>query len=128
MLLYTDVYLSLNGAILSNNSHVLISDIGSTDNTALICNTNHPPVYGTSDDLHSGGEWYTPNGKAVKAGFLINRAPRMVRLKRNMATDPPSEGIYSCVVNVSAYAKNKQKTVYVGLYNNREGIYISFFV
>ena len=37
---FTDVYLSLNDAIISNNSHVVISDIGSTENTALICNTN----------------------------------------------------------------------------------------
>ena len=36
------VYLSLNGDIIRNHGYVVISDIGSTDNTALLCHTNHP--------------------------------------------------------------------------------------
>ncbi|CAI8013812.1 Neogenin, partial [Geodia barretti] len=35
-----DVFLSLNGAVIPNNGLLNISDIGSTDNTALLCITN----------------------------------------------------------------------------------------
>ena len=50
----TDVYLSLNGAVIPNNSYVDISSIGSVDeNTALFCNTNRPPPSGS---VHSLGD------------------------------------------------------------------------
>ena len=36
------MYLSLNDDIIPNHGYVVISDIGFTDGTALICNTNRP--------------------------------------------------------------------------------------
>ena len=61
---FTDVYLSLNDAIIPKNSYVGFNDIGSTENTALICNTNRP-VINIFNKRHSGGDWYGPSGTRV---------------------------------------------------------------
>ena len=123
-LFFTDVYLSLNDVIILNNSYVLISDIGSTRNTALICNTNRP-VNNNINKYHSGGDWYGPSGTKFGGmdsddvpGFVRTRGPMVVGLLRNTATDPPSEGIYHCVVEDDTMTGH---TLYVGLYNSRGG-------
>ena len=112
----TDVYISLKDAVVPNNGYVAIRDIGSTDNSALICHTNRP-----SNGAHSGGDWYGPNGKKVDystgtsvPGFVRNRAPMIVRLKR-FYFGSPSNGIYYCDVNDSM---NTSHTVYVGVYDS----------
>ena len=88
-----DVYLSLNGIVIPNNGYVEISDIGSDDDTALLCHTNRLPPPGKT---HSGGDWYDPDGTRVQdiyvPGFTRNRGPMVVRLKRTSGTPP--EGIY----------------------------------
>ena len=123
----TGVYLSLNDDIIPNHGYVVVSDIGSTDDTALICHTNHPA---TITDLgghnNSGGDWVAPNGTTVGGirtsnipGFRRTRGPMMVRLLRNTATDPPSVGIYHCLVEDDTLT---EQTVYVGLYNSGGGI------
>ena len=116
------MYLSLNDVIIPNNSYVVISDIGSTDNTALICNTNCPLINNIYK-RHSGGDWYGPNGTRVGSigsddvpGFVKTRGPMVVRLLRNTATVPPSEGIYHCVVEDDTMTEH---TLYVRLYNSR---------
>ena len=98
----------------------MISDIGSTDDTALICHTNRPPPVNAAN---SGGNWFAPHGTRVDdtavPGFRRNRAPMIVRLLRNTATDPPSgtpsEGIYHCLVEDDIFT---EQNVYVGLYNS----------
>ena len=116
------MYLSLNDVVIPNNSYVVISDIGSTENTALICNTNRP-VINNFNKRNSGGNWYGPSGTRVSSmgsddvpGFVRYRGPMVVRLLRNTATDPPSEGIYNCVVEDDTMTEH---TLYVGLYNSR---------
>ena len=113
------VYLSLNGDIIPNHGYVMISDIGSTDNTALLCHTNRPASGG-----NSGGDWYAPDQTRVAgtdvAGFRRNRDPMVVRLLRITATDPPAEGIYDCVTRDDTFTA---QTVYVGLYNSGGGIF-----
>ncbi|CAI8055357.1 Protein sidekick-2, partial [Geodia barretti] len=109
------VYLSLNGEIFRNHSYVDISDIGSTDNTALQCITNRLPPAGSPN---SGGDWFAPDktrvdGTAVP-GFTRTRGPMVVRLKRNTATDPAAEGIYHCEVMDNTETEQR---VYVGIYN-----------
>ena len=107
---------------------MVISDIGSTDDTALICNTNR---FGNltsrpgSFYYHSGGDWHAPDGTTVGnlgsddvPGFMRNRRPMMVILLRRTASDPPSEGIYYCVVEDDIFTN---QTVYVGLYNSGGG-------
>ena len=111
-----DVYLSLNDDIIPNHGYVVISGIGFTDDTSLICHTNRPASL--SNNANSGGDWFAPDETRVNVnavpGFRRNRAPMMVRLLRNNATDPPSEGIYHCLVEDDTLT---EQTVSVGLYN-----------
>ena len=124
----TGVYLSLNDDIIPNHGYVVISDIGSTDDTALLCHTNRVgTITDIGGDNNSGGDWFAPNGMTVGfgdisnvPGFRRNRAPMMVRLLRNTATDPPSEGIYHCLIEDDTLTL---QTVYVGLYNSGGGIH-----
>ena len=110
---YVDVFLSLNGAVIPDHGYVAISDIGSSDNTALLCITNYP---GTP----SSGNWFPPHGTRVDGisvpGVTRNRGPMVVRLKR--ATGTAHEGIYWCSVQDAA---STLQTVYVGLYNTGRG-------
>ena len=123
------VYLILNDDIVSNHGYMVISDIGSTDDTALICNTNRP----AGNDGKSGGDWFGPDGTAVGTrysnehavpGFRRNRGAGMVRLIRYTTninpslagmTFTPPEGIYHCEVEDATLT---QQTVYVGLYSS----------
>ena len=115
------VYLSLNGTIIPNHGYVVISDIGSTDDTALICHTNRPATQ--NNNAHSGGNWFAPDDTRVTdydvPGFLRTRGPMVVRLLRNTATDTPSEGIYHCQI---MDAEGTYILVNVGLYNSGGGI------
>ena len=118
----TGVYVSMNGDIIPNHhGYLMIDDIGSIDATALLCNTNRPP----HDYGDSGGNWFTPDGTAVGhsdnnavPGLVRNRAPNVVRLLRNTATDAAAEGIYWCSI---WDADGKHELVYVGLYNTGNG-------
>ena len=115
----TDVYLSLNGDIIPNHGYVDISDVGSTDATALLCYTNRNPPPGSTI---SGRNWLVPDGKRVPnegvPGFNRNRGPMVVRLRRNIATDPAAQGIYQCI---ALNADGNKQIVHVGLYNSGKG-------
>ena len=104
----TDIYLSLNDVI-PNHGYVVISDIGSTDNTALHCYTNY-------STFSHGGDWHGPDGTSIN-GFTETRGYRVVRLKRVSGTTP-TEGIYYCSIQDAA---SITQTVFVGLYNNGRG-------
>ena len=118
---HSDVYLSLNGAVIPNHGYVEISEIGYTYDSALLCHTNRPPRYGSSPNLHSGGDWFAPDGTRVHGttvpGYTRNRAPMVVGLIRTSG-DPP-EGIYRCTIQDAA--STFQITAYVGLYKTRQG-------
>ena len=130
-----DVFLSLNGAVIPNHGYVLISGIGSSDDTALLCHTNRPPPSGGPNT--SGGEWRAPNGTKVMvtsvtgSGFRINRGSMVVRLNKITDTNAastgttPSEGIYWCSIKDAVMIR---QTVYVGLYNSGGGMLFSGFV
>ena len=101
----------------------MISDIGSTGTTALLCITNRPATRGNDGRFTSGGDWFAPDGDRVGGigstdvpGFGRNRGDMVVRLKRDTGT--PEQGIYHCVVED---ANNIPQTVYVGLYNSGGG-------
>ena len=92
----TDVFLRLNGAVIPNNGLLYISDIGSSDDTALLCITNRPGSPTT-------GNWFAPDktrvdGNAVP-GLIRDRGPMVVRLKRNTGTGTADEGIYRSSIN-----------------------------
>ena len=92
-----------------------MDDIGSTDDTALLCHTNKvlPKVI--------GGDWFDPDGTKVGdvnrpggvPGVERNRGPHVVRLKRSSSGTPP-EGMYKCVVRDTT---DINQTVYVGIYS-----------
>ena len=85
IIVYVDVFLSLNGTVIPNNGYVAISDIGSTDDAALLCITNR---LGTP----SRGNWFPPHGTRVDGtsvpGVTRNRGPMVVRLRRTTGTAP----------------------------------------
>ena len=114
---YVDVFLSLNGAVIPNHGYVAISNIGFSDSNALLCITNRPPPSGVTT---SGGDWHAPNGTRVNLmdvpGVARTRGSMVVRLKRTTGTAP--EGIYRCSVLDAA---STLQTVYVGLYNTGRG-------
>ena len=118
ILLYTDVYFSLNDDIIPNHGYVDISDVGSTDNTALLCHTNY-----IRPGTHSGGDWFAPNGTRLNEndvkGFTRNRGRMVVRLKRTITGTPP-EGMYWCLIDDAA---GTPQIIYVGLYNSGRGMY-----
>ena len=102
---------------------MIISDIGTAgDDTALLCHTNHPAdTPGGTDGMHSGGDWFRPDGSEVlggarSVGFRRGRGSMVVRLYRNTAsTDPPVEGIYYCEIEDDT---DTLQRVFVGLYAN----------
>ena len=115
------MYLSLNGEVIPNHGYVEISDIGSSDTTALLCHTNRPPYY-----YNSGGDWSAPDGTRVGSlsstdvpGFERNRGPMVVRLRRRTSGSAPDEGIYQCSVQEQGATDNTK--VCVGLYNTGGG-------
>ena len=116
------MYLSLKQEIIPNHGYVEIDDIGSNDDTALLCITNRIPP-------DSQGNWNAPNGEIVGRvgvtddvpGFTRNRGPMVVGLIRTLS-ETPNEGIYRCDVRDNT---NTEQNVYVGLYNNG-GDYFSF--
>ena len=67
-----------------------MDDIGSTDDTALLCHTNEPAAHSII------GDWFDPNGNKVGndsdskpgdvPGFKRTRGPHVVRLKRSSST------------------------------------------
>ena len=96
-----------------------ISDIGSNDNSALLCHTNFPPPPGSTT---SGGNWWAPTGTRIfftdVPGVTLSRGSMVARLKRRVSGDPP-EGIYRCTIDDAA---SIPQMVYVGLYNTGRGI------
>ena len=92
-----------------------MGDIGSTDDTALLCHTNEPAARVIV------GDWFAPDGTKVSnytdsmprdvPGFGRTRGPHVVRLKRSSDGTPP-EGMYKCVVRDTT---DTNQTVYVGI-------------
>ena len=102
---------------------MIINDIGTAgEDTALLCHTNHPADNpGGTDGMHSGGDWFNPDGSEVMSGssavgFRRIRGAMVIRLYR--VTGTPVEGIYRCEVMDDT---DKLQTVYVGLYNDDGG-------
>ena len=94
-----------------------MDDIGSTDDTALLCHTNEPSRRAFE------GDWFAPSGTKVSnytdsmprdvPGFGRTRSPHVVRLKRSSDGTPP-KGMYKCVVRDTTHTN---QTVYVGIYS-----------
>ena len=107
---------------------MVISDIGFSDNTALLCHTNRPAINSANPNANpnSGGDWFAPDGNRIGSpgntdvpGFERTSGPMLVRLRRSSGT--PDEGIYQCDVNDTI---KTPQIVYIGLYNTGRGIII----
>ena len=101
-----------------------VSDIGSTDDTALLCITNRSPLWRWHNFR---GNWFAPDGIRVGGtnitGFTRNRDPMVLRLKRSPDGGVPAEGMYRCVLLDN---QGIHRTLYVGLYTTAGGIIVIF--
>ena len=127
----TGVRLQLNDVTIPRHGYVMISDIGSNNDTALTCHTSSGPV----NDLIA--DWIGPSGTAVGTsvsdehivpGFRSNTARFSIRLIRYTTSNDPSlngmtftppEGIYHCEIRNNVALK--QQAAYVGLYYSGSG-------
>ena len=94
------VYIQFNGERLSNNSVVLITDIGES-NASVLCVTNKTDCC-RYDDGGAVGEWYFPDRTNVDiegngGSFYRNRDQRVVRLHRRHNAMMPT-GPFCCEV------------------------------
>ncbi len=101
------LFLSLQGiSYTTNNSNILVTRIGSTNDTSLICHTNsttccrgiHNP-----EGSNRFGEWVFPNGTSITqnsvtgSGFYSVRNLQAVRLYRQGVIQTPL-GTYCCSI------------------------------
>ena len=108
---------TLKGVFHLDHGLVVMSNVNSSDSTAIICYTNYSDVHGSGHE----GNWISPDGTTVDSsgsvqGFTTTRGPLIVRLLRTSGT--PQQGIYQCVVQNDTAVLY---TVHVGLYNSGEG-------
>ena len=114
-----DIWFSLRGIPYSNNSIVILEEIGEHDD-ALVCVTNltaccrHPY---TGENMSVLGNWFLPNGSRVpnkhneESDFYKDRGDMVVRLNRRIGG---MEGIYHCVI---PDAMNVTQNMYIGVYS-----------
>ena len=114
---HSAVYLSFGGENLFTNAYVAISQLGSTEETALVCRTDQ-----TSGD--STGSWFNPSGTMIEfnanssQGFYSRAASDGILLLQSSGI--PVEGIYTCRATDST---STEQTIFVGLYNEDGGTY-----
>ena len=142
VLTFIVVYLSLGSTnITTNNTEVLITDIGedaSSDLPRLTCHTDLTTCCRNNDTGGQGGigEWYYPNGMAVKnfnasdtAGekfYRVRNAPQVIRLSRRVDYDPLSPtGSYCCMIPTSG--GNMTFCVNIGEYCSCRISYTQYF-
>ena len=94
------VYFSIQSREVSNNSYLLITDIGEGDCGALFCFTDNTLC--CSDTRTGLGQWFYPNGSLIGTksdgqNFYVDRGPSVIRLnRRNNATS--ISGQFCCKV------------------------------
>ena len=116
------MYLNFGGENLPTHGYVAISQLGTTEDTALVCRTDQ-----TSDGDNTEGGWFNPNGTMVEfnanssQGFYSSVGSDGIRLLRGSGI--PVEGIYSCrATDISS----STQTVFLGLYNEDGGRSMTF--
>ena len=95
----TGVYLKLKGVVQTNNSVILVTEIGETGD-AVQCITDRMPCCSSNG---ASGQWSFPNGEQVGAvstdSFYLTRGSNddgTVRLNRNNIISPT--GLFCCVL------------------------------
>ena len=117
-------YLSFKGNDLPNNSYVDISQIGeASDGVQCISELDYCCNNRTSRLI---ADWYFPNGTQLNfpgdPGHIYeSRGTHRADLRRRgMATLPT--GIYCCIIPFNISIPLERKMLYVGVYNDQEGI------
>ncbi len=89
------VFLSRQGIIYTtNNSNILVTKIGSTDDTALTCHTKS-----TTCCTQGSGEWLFPSGQRIAEninGFYLTRGYQVLRLFYRQGDFQAPLGHYCC--------------------------------
>ena len=85
------VYFSIRSRKISNNSYLLITDIGEGDCGALLCFTDNTHCCHDSDTQTGPGQWFYPNGSLIGTkndgnNIYADRGPSVVRLNRRSNT------------------------------------------
>ena len=110
------VQFQLGDQTYSNDSEVLLTDIGEGDN-ALLCLTDNTQCCRGGDNPNGGGlgEWYFPDGTLVPTGnntnIYRNRDLSAVRLNRKNNAQSPI-GVYRCEV---PDASGTSQSIYIHL-------------
>ena len=113
------MYLHFGGENLPPNAYVVISALGTTNDSALVCRTDQPDC--CEGDNITGG-WFDPSGTMISfdasssQGLYSSGGSEGIHLLRG--TGIPVEGIYTCRV---ADGTSTIQTVFVGLYNDYRG-------
>ena len=122
-----NVWFSLRGTTYQNNSLVSLENIGDSDTLALLCMTD---LAACCRSPHSSalGDWFFPNGTAVPNSdidgkglmwdFYRNRGLRVVRMIRRRGG---VDGIYHCVIPVSAGPPIIYQNISIGVYAANDG-------
>ena len=102
---YAGIYLSLNGTVYSNNSVIMISEIGNHIGNGLQCVTDRMPCCTAQPNISSTGDWFFPDGGKVPSlhieaeTFGRNRgSDGTVNLHRVSNDVMTPTGQYCCVV------------------------------
>ena len=120
-------YLSFKGNDLPNNSYVEISQIGNAgdgnDSVQCISELDYCCNNRTSRLI---ADWYFPNGTQLNISgdpgniYEARGTHRADLRRRGMATLPT--GIYCCIIPFNISIPLERKMLYVGVYNDQEGI------
>ena len=104
MIIITELFLSLRGTPIDNDSFVDVDDIGNRDNpdNRLLCHTNETNCCGGSDPGSATGIWRFHDGTAPPTaaalgsgtGFGRDRGTSVVRLVRQ--GNPSERGRFRC--------------------------------
>ena len=120
------VRFSLRGTTYQNNSVVTLENIGDSDSLALLCVTDlaaccRRPYTGSNGPPL--GDWSFPNrtgvpnsdidGQGLMWDFYRNRGQRVVRMIRRRGG---VDGIYRCMIPVSAGPSIVYQNIYIGVY------------
>lgn len=110
--------MSLNEAIIANNSNISTTAIGERDDKALLCFTDLNDCCSGAEE-HILGGWYFPNGSVVGDqhsgnGLYLSRGPSVLRLHRKNNVTMPV-GMFRCLIpDASGITQN----VYIRVTNN----------
>jgi hypothetical protein len=118
--LITEVGFFLNGALLSNNSVVLLSDIGE-GSSALYCLTERTLCCGANTGGADRGIWRFPNGTSVQensaADIYWSRGFSFILLNRRSGAVGPT-GVYTCLI---PDAQDILRTLLIAVYDAVSG-------